>query len=111
MKTGLYGRDMPGSLDAVNGGCIPARLPGFSSVQGRLAREAAHPTRMGDAVRSRRGGGRVQRGRGYSRGCAASHSRARRWASASWSTVNLVLATSRLRTPHNPIEEGVAEEG
>ena len=40
MKTGLYGRDMPGSLDAVNGGCLRARLPGISPGQGPLAREA-----------------------------------------------------------------------
>ena len=39
MKTGLYGRDVPGDLDAVNGGCLRARLPGFSPGQGQLTPE------------------------------------------------------------------------
>ena len=40
-------------------GCLTARLPGFSPVQGRFAREASHATRPGDAVRSRRRGARL----------------------------------------------------
>jgi len=47
MNPGLYVRDIPGSLDAVNGGCIPllllegcAHLPGFSPGQRQFTREA-----------------------------------------------------------------------
>jgi len=47
MNPGLYGRRIPSSLDAVNGGCIPllllegrAHLPGFSLAEGQVAREA-----------------------------------------------------------------------
>ncbi len=55
MKTDLYGRGIPGSLDAVNGGCIPllllegrAHLPGISPGQGQVTREALARTMRQD---------------------------------------------------------------